>query len=193
MNEIKIQKDYWSGSKCVENQVPWMVPGSIHLLDKLCLPEDRVLEVGTGGSTFFFARRCKQVVAIETNYDWYSKIESEIEKIHFKNITYLYCNKQEDIELMIQSLEKGFTIISIDSIFGYNRSKFLDVAIEQNKGLGLRVVVLDNFADSALFPEHYNLSVEEMGERCKDTNEIWEGKDFLDNWVGKGTRVLNCI
>jgi hypothetical protein len=185
MQKLIIQEDYWSGTKCVENEVPWMVPGSIYKLDELCLPEDIVLEVGTGGSTLFFAKRCKLVVAIETNYDWHSVVAKEIKNKNIDKIIYFYCNEQNAIEKLVSEFEYNFSVISVDTIFGYNRSKFLNIAI--NKNSALRVIVLDNYSDWVLFPEHYNLSIEQWKEKL---NGDWNGEDYKDNWVGSGTRIL---
>ena len=56
-HEIVIQPDYWMGTECLKNGVPWQVPHSIYKEDEYCGSDDMVLEFGAGGSTIFFARR----------------------------------------------------------------------------------------------------------------------------------------
>ena len=47
---VNIPENYVSGGFAMEYEVPWMTPGAVHKLDELVRPEDRVIEVGTGGS-----------------------------------------------------------------------------------------------------------------------------------------------
>ena len=78
---ITIQSDYWTGTKCLENGVPWQVPDSIYKEDILLQNDDVVLEMGTGGSTIFLATRCKKVIAVETNFKWYQEVLKKIQEL----------------------------------------------------------------------------------------------------------------
>jgi len=183
---VIIQDDYWTGSKCVENAVPWQTPGSIHYLDEVCQPTDTVLEIGTGGSTLFYASRCKSVIAIETNADWYAVISKILVEQNITNVTYLLIQYQDQIEAKIKTLE-DCSIVSVDSVHGYNRSGFLTACLETNKTF--RVLVLDNYGEIVLFPDHYDKSIEEIACLCPDGK--WFGVDYNDiHWCGRGTRIL---
>lgn len=187
---IKIQPDYWTGTKCVEYEVPWQTPESIYYLDPLCKPTDLVLEIGTGGSTFFFSRRCKEVVSIETDKNWYDIIQKQLKLKNITNVTYLYINEQKQIEEKLSTLY-GFDILSVDSVHGYNRSSFLNIVLEKNKKSS--TIVLDNYSDIVLFPEHYNKTISQLISALPEPNR-WVGKDFNDpHWCGSGTRILNKV
>lgn len=182
--EIKIQKDYWEGTLCIENEVPWLPPNAIHYLDALCKNTTSVLEIGSGGSTLFLSRRCNSVFSIETNKDHFNYMSEILKKKKITNVTYLLIENQKDIEAELLSLTGEFDMASVDSVHGYNRSAFLDIIL--NKLSSLSVIVLDNYADPALFPQHYNKSIEDL-----TGSENWWGMDFNDpHWCGKGTRIL---
>jgi hypothetical protein len=61
MNSVLIPEDHWIGSRCLDLGLPWLTPGAIRWLAANLKPTDCVLELGSGGSTVFFATRCKVV------------------------------------------------------------------------------------------------------------------------------------
>lgn len=183
---MKIQEDFWTGTKCVENEVPWQTPESVYRLDRECVKSDTVLEIGTGGSTLFYARRCKSVIAIETNPDWFATMSKVFKERGIDNVEYLLMGDQAEIERKLVELADS-SIVSVDSVHGYNRSRFLSTIISRNKSF--RVLVLDNYADASLFPEHYSMTVQEVINLCPAGG--WSGSDYDDpHWCGRGTRVL---
>src|SRR5689334_9267202 len=92
--EIIIQSDYWTGSECLKNGVPWQVPDSIYKEAENCQPNDLVLEFGAGGSTVFFAKRCEHVVSIETDPDWAMAVESHLKNLGLDNVD-IICMKSQ--------------------------------------------------------------------------------------------------
>jgi hypothetical protein len=49
---------------------PWIALGAILALERLLEPSWRVLELGSGGSTVFWGRRCASVQSYETDLVW---------------------------------------------------------------------------------------------------------------------------
>jgi hypothetical protein len=181
--EIVIQSDYWEGTQCLENGTPWQVPDSIYEESEHCSQNDTVLELGAGGSTLFFAKRCKHVTTIETNPSWAASVTERITALNIKNVT-LYCiPNQKDIEKFIQEFDSSeISIVSVDTVYGYNRSAFLNRFLDNGLPAQLRMVVLDNYGDYGLFPDHYN-------KKAIDSND-WEIFTYDDpRWCGKGTRL----
>ena len=74
---VRIPDNYVSGGFAMEYEVPWMTPGAVQRLDELVKPTDNVIEVGTGGSTLFFARRAQLVIGIEPNLEWADSVIQE--------------------------------------------------------------------------------------------------------------------
>lgn len=50
--------------------IPWLAPEAISYLENIITPETRVIEHGSGGSTLWFAERCKFIAAYEDDLDW---------------------------------------------------------------------------------------------------------------------------
>lgn len=189
--EIKIQEDYWTGTKCLEYEVPWQTPKSIYYLSNLCDQNDTVLDLGTGGSTLFYARRCKLVISIETDLKWFQTVRSLLNKKNILNVIYLYLPHQKNIENLLESFtENLFNIASVDTVHKFNRSKFIDIVTSRNN---IKTMVLDNYTSQSLFPEHYNKTKEQIIQKCFQTeHNNWLVEDFDDSkWHGSGTRIIH--
>lgn len=181
--EIVIQSDYWTGSQCLENGVPWQVPASIYKEAENCHPDDLVLEFGAGGSTVFFAKRCKHIISIETNPDWAMVVESHLKKLRLDNFTIVCMRTQLDIEEFIQQFDTyAVNILSVDTTHGYNRSAFVDRFFEKGMSEKLRMIVLDNYAAPELFQSHYDKEVVDL-----DHWSVFRYDDM--HWVGNGTKI----
>jgi predicted O-methyltransferase YrrM len=50
--------------------IPWLHPDVIAHLESLIQPDWEIIEHGSGGSTLWFAQRCKSVTAFESDPDW---------------------------------------------------------------------------------------------------------------------------
>ena len=193
-NFINIEKRYWKGRKTLKNEVPWQVPASIYFMDHLCLPSSRVLEFGSGGSTLFFARRCEKVTSVETDVKWSKSVKDAIKEKEFDNIEYEVVATQKELELYAGSQGSEFTILSVDSVEGYDRSRILDAYLKkESRASNLQVIILDNYGQEILFPNHFNLSLPELISKLKLESKgvKWKGIDFDDShWWGNGTRIL---
>ena len=53
---------------------PWMAFGAIDFLQRRLRPDTRVFEFGSGGSSFFFARRAGQVLSVENILAWQQRV-----------------------------------------------------------------------------------------------------------------------
>lgn len=181
--EIVIQPDYWTGSQCLENGVPWQVPDSIYKEDTVCQREDMVLEFGAGGSTIFFSKRCKHVLSIETDPNWALLVQQKLDSLNLKNVTLICIENQLDIERFLQDFETHhISILSVDTVYGYNRSAFLNGFLQKGISENLRMIVLDNYAASELFKEHYDKEAVSLEE--------WAVFKYDDeHWYGNGTKM----
>jgi len=72
---IRIEKMYNCGTRCLEYEIPWQIPSSIFHLDILLKKDYNVLEIGSGGSTLFFMNRCKGIISLETDSNWYNIVK----------------------------------------------------------------------------------------------------------------------
>jgi len=123
--------------------IPFLHPRVIAHLENLIKPDWRILEHGSGGSTLWFAERCKEVVAIEHDKKWFDALR------HKKNDrVYLVLFLGAINELM--TVDNKYDLMLIDGEPLEERAFFLKSAYELVKPGG--IVVLDN-ANREVFAE----------------------------------------
>lgn len=184
MIELKIPEDLFEGHSCLEYGVPWMTEGAIRkIVDNVYLDE-QVLEVGAGGSTIFFSKRCAYVTSIETSVEWSKRVEQQIEKENTLNLNLYLIEKEDEIISQLEQMDSmPVNIFSVDPQGGYNRSKMLNAFLSQGISHNLKMIILDNYAHPELFPDHWDKNIFEG-------NPEWEMFTFdHERWAGNGTRI----
>jgi hypothetical protein len=85
-------KDYISSQKTdpISMELPWISFSAIHVLQKVLKADMNVFEYGSGGSTIFFARRCKSVVSVEDSQQWSARVLRAAADRGLHNIQLLY-------------------------------------------------------------------------------------------------------
>lgn len=187
VNKLEISSNYWLGEDCLKNGVPWMVPGAVYELDVMLNDKDFVLEVGSGGSTIFFAQRCREVTSLETDSNWFEQVQNALKNKSLKNVNHVLSTTQESLCNLIQlfPLEQA-TILVVDTVHGYNRSQLLDLAL--SKCPKLRIIVLDNYFEEELYPIHFNWKDENF---YSILDGKWRSIIFDDPmWCGRGTKIF---
>lgn len=178
-------EDLIEGSRGLELRLPWITEGAVYKLDEVLSQDDVVLEVGTGGSTLFFAERTGDVIAIETSHEWASKVEAAASE--FKKLVYMIIPIEDvlcDVITELGDMMHSITVFFVDPQGGYDRSKILDTFLNVRNKLAprLRVIILDNYSEQAWFPLHY--------DKHLSLGEDWDEFSY-DNfrWAGSGTRI----
>lgn len=64
---------FW-GRQPADIELPWFSFGAISYLQKHLQPQHTVFEFGSGGSSFFFARRTAAVLSVENDALWHSRV-----------------------------------------------------------------------------------------------------------------------
>jgi predicted O-methyltransferase YrrM len=77
---------------------PWLTKQANSILMFLLKKTDRGLEWGSGRSTIWFAKRVAHLTSIEHNKEWYERIFSKLKNEHIENVTYLFCETEEQKE-----------------------------------------------------------------------------------------------
>lgn len=126
--------------KCIDregNPIPWITYPAIDFLSQLDYAERSVFEYGSGYSTLFWASRAKNVVAVETDLEWYKKIKAEVPA----NCDILHSsNDAEELSNQISNYGK-FDVITIDS-WAHTRPSCSIMALLHIKESG--IIILDN-------------------------------------------------
>lgn len=66
------------GRESLQIGYPWLTLGSIACIEYVLRGDWKILELGSGGSTVFFARRVALVTSIETNPAWATKTHEAV-------------------------------------------------------------------------------------------------------------------
>ncbi|MDD2765426.1 MAG: class I SAM-dependent methyltransferase [Opitutaceae bacterium] len=70
--------------------VPWIPYNARQALARHICPDWQVLEIGSGMSTLWLARRCRQVDSFEADPDWVQKIRAELQRLGLPNVRVHY-------------------------------------------------------------------------------------------------------
>ena len=93
--------------------IPWYTYPAIEYLSNLDFTQKRVFEYGSGNSSLWWANRCHDIVAIESDRGWYEKVNSSRSGGQFRDY-----RLREDIELYVQHDDIGnFNVVVIDGTF----------------------------------------------------------------------------
>lgn len=66
--------------------IPWTSPASIEIFKKSLNKNHIGFEWGSGSSTFFFAKRIKELISVEHNQQWYQKVSQQIQQANLSNV-----------------------------------------------------------------------------------------------------------
>ena len=78
--------DMHSGKTTMSLGLPWMTYDAIDFLEEITSEEKNVFEWGSGGSTIFFAARCKQVISVEHDKEWSKILKEKLNNLEINNV-----------------------------------------------------------------------------------------------------------
>ena len=183
---VQIPDDYWTGAKCLDRGIPWMVPEAIYKLDDLLRLSDYVVEFGSGGSTRFFASRCRYLLSVETDQDWCDIVRKSLTQHEISNV-FFCCVLEPSVTNSLDWLRFDLmSVLIVDTVHGFDRSEILDKAL--NCENNLRMIVLDNYSSESLFPQHFDWSDQQFFDILGDDWEVFVFDDA--HWHGSGTKIL---
>ena len=119
-NKISWKKSFLEGIPQDENgnNLPWITYGAINFLKNFTNKNISVFEFGCGSSTIFFAKNCKEVIALETNRIWQNLIIEKLKSLNLTAQIHLMSDgiANKNYEIFPQNFTKKFDLIVIDSI-----------------------------------------------------------------------------
>jgi hypothetical protein len=186
----------WEGKDNLKLGLPWLALGAIRWLDQhlTLFPSLACLEFGAGGSTIFFAERCRSVVSIEINTTsrWMLDVSDELIKRGVVNTNLWYASPAYQKQYMqwlalFLASSPPFQVVSIDTQSPINRDELLALALRFIAPAS--IIVLDNFSDSVVWPITGAIPVHErpavLGLR-DHVGFVFPGQ----NYIGGGTAIL---
>jgi hypothetical protein len=115
--------------------LPWLTYPMIEFLDGLDLSSKTVFEFGSGGSTLFWAKRAREVTAVELDGTWAAKVAS----LAPDNVNVIHEPDGHLYAAVPVRLDKKFDVVLIDGAERF-RSTLSAIAVLSDGGM----ILLDN-------------------------------------------------
>ena len=159
--------------------IPWYTYPAIEYLSNLDFTQKRVFEYGSGNSSLWWANRCHDIVAIESDRGWYEKVNSTRSGGQFRDY-----RLREDINSYVQHDDiVNFNVVIIDGTFRAPCAGFfLSKIAEPNN---FEILIYDN-ADWQ--PEVINI----LNEKLQDWVQVdFHGFGPINDFTSTTTIFLN--
>jgi hypothetical protein len=95
--------------------IPWYTYPAIEYIKQLDFSNKTIFEYGSGNSTRFWAARCRNLVSVEDNREWYDKIKSKTPD----NVEYLLLEESQKYVRAICKYPYEFDVVIIDGNHRY--------------------------------------------------------------------------
>lgn len=125
----------WACLDAQGNAIPWYTYPAIEYIKQIDFSQKLVFEYGSGNSSAFWAKRCKNLVAVEDDEQWYNKVKTQLPA----NADYRFAANQQEYTHAIHHYNHTFDVIIIDGSHRY------ECAVEALKKLAPGgIIILDN-------------------------------------------------
>jgi predicted O-methyltransferase YrrM len=151
---------------------PWIVPAAIGWLGRRMRSDWSVLELGSGRSTVWFARRAGRVVSFEDNEHWHRRTRERLDDLGLSNVD-LRLRPVEDLPRDVEALgDDAFGLVVVDFLESpaVTRVDVLKPAIKRVKPGG--VLILDD-SDRPGYAEAYDLLAGWKERRFTGIKDEW--------------------
>ena len=190
---INIPEEYWTGAHTVKCRLPYLTPPSIHRLDELLKPSFTVLEFGSGGSTLFFAQRCKRVISVEPYQHWINILTAEASEVGLQNITFHNYTDRATLAEFLKPIEDGSVdVLLVDSDDYWFRD--LDYELPDGQPSIRSRTVLTEMAMPKLNPSGFYVldNYDRPWYKIPLDPSIWNVEKYDDShWDGRGTLIAH--
>lgn len=179
------------------DKTPWIVYPAKRWLDFHLTSDMSVFEWGSGGSTIYFSKRVKQLISIEHDPTWFSRVMNRLKAENYSNYKY-YLSEGKKIENLNVDFKNPYSYYSSDPNYQQmsfeNYVKSID-AFEDNY---FDLIFIDGRARPSCIL-HAKNKLKKGGFLVLDNSErteYIEGKKLLKNWkcikfFGPGPYVSN--
>jgi predicted O-methyltransferase YrrM len=139
------------------SEAPWMVPAAVAFLNERIRRDWQIVELGSGLSTSWYARRAAAVISLEDNSGWYAKVKAHLEREGIGNCD-LRLVELESFQHEVRRLpDESFNLVIVDSNENHRVSRVGLLRAAANKLVPGGLIILDDSdkpeygdADSAL-------------------------------------------
>ena len=93
---------------------PWIAPSATAALARMIDPSWRVLELGSGGSTVWFAERATHVVSFESDPDWARRTRERLAAANRTNVTMIEVGIDGVADELLERFREEFDLAVVD-------------------------------------------------------------------------------
>ena len=107
---------------------PWFNERAVLLLDQIINSHSKILEIGAGGSTLWYAARGGSVLSLEGSREWFLRVSestSSCSNVHLELV------EDHNIVSFVSSLEDNYDVIVIDALLPEARVAVTSAAKEK--------------------------------------------------------------
>jgi len=142
--------DVLYGRQALKNKEPWIVPEALKLLTRLVKSDFKVFEWGSGGSTIWFARQCKEVISVEHIGHWFRTVLRWLANDNLENTKLVFAPKKPYhiyADVILKYPDKYFDLIFVDGERSA-RIRCIENALPKLKPGGVLLLDNSNWADA---------------------------------------------
>ncbi len=95
---------------------PWLTRDAVHIIGSLLRPKDVGIEFGSGRSTLWFARQCRQLTSIESSAEWYERVAAMLSAGAVTNVTLLHRVQPDYAKTAADAADASLDFALVDGI-----------------------------------------------------------------------------
>jgi predicted O-methyltransferase YrrM len=111
---IRYPAAWWRARRGIAPERPWIVPAAIGWLRRRIRSDWSILELGSGRSTVWFARRAGRVLSFEDNRFWADRTREQLEELGLGNAELRIGPVEELAEAVAELPEAAFDLVVVD-------------------------------------------------------------------------------
>lgn len=139
LNDIPTREALINGDGALKIGYPGLTSGAIMTLESIVNNKMRVLELGSGGSTLFWAKNCRSVKSYETNADLYKDVKQKTK--YLRGVDLVLTDRHGMSVGLASEPKQGYDIILINSDPIHSRRLYLaNLALFKIKAGGWMVI-----------------------------------------------------
>jgi len=124
ISQIPSRETLVNGEDALKIGYPWIASGAIIALESIVGKQTKVLELGSGGSTIFWAKNCKSVKSYETNAEWFKDVKQKTRNLW--NAEVILGSRHQTTNGLKSEPNGGYDIVLVNS--DPRHTKRLDLA-----------------------------------------------------------------
>jgi hypothetical protein len=93
---------------------PWMVDSAVRDLDRRVGAHPRVLEVGSGYSTLWWAHRAREVTSLEASSAWAADLREQLRAEALANVSLVEVSIANTLQALADFLDGSFDVVVVD-------------------------------------------------------------------------------